>query len=81
MPTIEGKEVEVTIPKGTQFGAVLKMQGCGMPKLGKKGFGDLLINVQIDVPKKPTARQKELLEQLAEETGGKKSFFEKLFEK
>ena len=81
VPTIEGKEIEVTIPKGTQFGEVLKMQGCGMPKLGKKGFGDLLVRVQIEVPKKPTARQKELLEELAKETGGKKSFFEKLFEK
>ena len=81
VPTIEGKEVEVTIPKGTQFGEVLKMQGCGMPKLGKKGFGDLLIQVKIEVPKKPTARQKELLEELAKETGGKKSFFEKLFDK
>ncbi len=81
VPTIEGKEIEVTIPKGTQFGEVLKMQGCGMPKLGKKGFGDLLIQVKIEVPKKPTARQKELLEELAKETGGKKSFFEKLFDK
>lgn len=80
VPTIEGKEVEVDIPKGTQFGEVLKMQGCGMPRLGKKGFGDLLINVKIDVPKRPTARQKELLEELAKETGGKKSLFEKLFD-
>ncbi|WP_458401988.1 molecular chaperone DnaJ [Candidatus Avelusimicrobium sp.] len=80
VPTIEGKEVDVDIPKGTQFGEVLKMQGCGMPKLGKKGFGDLLIHVKIDVPKKPTARQKELLEELAKETGGKKSLFEKLFD-
>lgn len=81
VPTIEGKEVELTIPKGTQFGEVLKMQGCGMPRLGKKGFGDLCVQVKIDVPKKPTARQKELLEELAKETGGKKSLFEKLFEK
>lgn len=81
VPTIDGKEREVKIPKGTQFGEVLVMQGCGMPKLGKKGFGDLRIRVNIDVPKKPTARQKELLEALAEETGGKKSFFEKLFDK
>lgn len=80
VPTIEGKELEVTIPKGTQFGEVLKMQGCGMPKLNKKGFGDLLINVKIEVLKRPTARQKELLEELAKETGGKKSFFEKLFD-
>lgn len=80
VPTIEGKEVEVNIPKGTQFGEVLKMQGCGMPRLGKKGFGDLLVNVKIEVPKRPTARQKELLEELAKETGGKKSFFEKLFD-
>ena len=77
--TIEGKEIEVEIPKGTQFGEVLKVQGNGMPKLGKKGFGDLLINVKIEVPKKPTARQKELLEELAKETGGKKSFFKELF--
>lgn len=81
VPTIEGKEVEVEIPKGTQFGEVLKMQGCGMPKLGKKGFGDLLVNVKIEVPKKTTSRQKELLEELAKETGGKKSLFEKLFDK
>ncbi len=80
VPTIEGKEIDVEIPKGTQFGEVLKMQGCGMPKLGKKGFGDLLVNVKIDVPKRPTARQKELLEELAKETGGKKSLFDKLFD-
>ena len=77
----EGKDIEVDIPKGTQFGDVLKMQGCGMPRLGKKGFGDLRVNVRIEVPKKPTPRQKELLEELAKETGGKKSFFEKRFEK
>ena len=81
VPTIEGKEVEVNIPKGTQFGEVLVMQGCGMPHLGKKGFGDLCVKVNIDVPKKTTARQKELLEELAKETGGKKSFFAKLFDK
>ena len=82
VPTIEGKELEVTIPKATQFGAVLKMQGNGMPRLGKKGFGDLLINIKIDVPKKPTAKQKELLEALAAEMGGKKkSFLEDLFGK
>lgn len=79
VPTVEGKEAEVAIPKGTQFGDVLNMQGNGMPKLGKKGFGDLLIRVNIDVPKKPTSRQKELLEELAKETGGKKSLFETLF--
>ncbi|MGN0025042.1 MAG: molecular chaperone DnaJ [Candidatus Avelusimicrobium sp.] len=79
VPTIEGKEVELNIPKGTQFGSVLKMQGNGMPRLGKKGFGDLLVNVKIEVPKKTTARQKELLEELAKETGGKKSFFKELF--
>lgn len=81
VPTIEGKEIEVTIPKGTQFGEVLKMQGCGMPKLGKKGFGDLLVQVKIEVPKKTTARQKELLEALAKESAAPKSFFEKLFDK
>ncbi len=81
VPTIEGKEMEVTIPKGTQFGEVLKVQGNGMPKLGKKGFGDLLINVKIEVLKKPTAKQKELLEALAQETGGKKSFLKDLFGK
>ena len=81
VPTIEGKEMEVTIPKGTQFGEVLKVQGNGMPRFGKKGFGDLLVQVQIEVLKKPTAKQKELLEALAAETGGKKSFLSELFGK
>ena len=81
VPTIEGKEIEVNIPKGTQFGEILKVQGNGMPRLGKKGFGDLLVNVKIEVPRKPTAKQKELLEALAAETGGKKSFFKDLFGK
>ncbi len=81
VPTIEGKELEADIPKGTQFNQVIKMQGCGMPRLGKKGFGDLLITAKIAVPKKPSAKEKELLEALAKETGGvKKSFFEKLFD-
>ncbi len=81
VPTIEGKEIEVNIPKGTQFGEILKVQGNGMPRLGKKGFGDLLVNVKIEVLRKPTAKQKELLEALATETGGKKSFFKDLFGK
>lgn len=38
VPTIEGKEIEVTIPKGTQFGSVIKVQGNGMPRLGKRAL-------------------------------------------
>lgn len=82
VPTLEGK-VALRVPEGTQSGRVLRLAGKGLPALGHRGRGDLLARIFVEVPTKLTARQRELLEQFAEESGTEvspvtKSFVEKL---
>ncbi|WP_428898470.1 molecular chaperone DnaJ [Parelusimicrobium proximum] len=74
------EEKDLDIPAGTQYGDVLKIKGEGMPKLGKKGHGDMLVNIKINVPKKLSPRQKEKMRELAEEMGNQKEgFLDRIF--
>lgn len=82
VPTLEGK-VKMRIPEGTQPGKVLRLRGKGVPALGSRTRGDQLVRVFVEVPNKLTDRQRELLEQLAEESGTEatpvtRGFLEKL---
>lgn len=81
IPTLDGRTA-VDIPPGTPSGRVLRVKGAGVPKLQGSGRGDLLVTVEIEVPKKLTAEEKRLLEELKGASGGrpaaKKSWFEKL---
>jgi molecular chaperone DnaJ len=82
VPTITGRE-ELEIPAGTAPGQVFRLRGRGMPDPHARGRGDLLVQVQLEVPTTLTPRQEELLRELAEEeranvTPHRKSFFEKL---
>lgn len=63
----EEASVSVTIPPGTQSGAVLTMRGHGVPRLDGRGRGALVVVVQVDVPTELTARARELLEELGPE--------------
>jgi len=80
IPTLEGK-IEMSIPAGTQTGKVLRLRGQGLPMMDSSGKGDLLVRVFVEIPKKLTDRQKELLQEFFEieqENSGNKSFFEKI---
>jgi molecular chaperone DnaJ len=57
------KEVNLSIPPGTKHGALLRLKGQGLAVDGTQG--DQYVEVNIDVPKDLTPRQKELLEELA----------------
>jgi molecular chaperone DnaJ len=50
------------IPAGTQGGTTFRLRGEGMPNLRGNGAGDLLVRVDIDVPKKLTDEQKAALQ-------------------
>ena len=63
------EEVEVTVPEGTQNGRILRVRGAGMPKLRSDRRGDLLVHVNVQIPKKVSKRERELLEQFAAERG------------
>ena len=70
VPTLDGK-VKLTIPEGTQPGAVFRLKGKGIPYLNGKGArGDQFITVNLAVPKKLSNEQKELLRKFAASMGG-----------
>jgi molecular chaperone DnaJ len=66
-PEDEEATVALSLPPGTQSGEVFTVKGHGIPRLDGRGRGALVVVVQVDVPKAPTARARELLEQLGEE--------------
>ncbi len=68
VPTLDGK-VKLTIPEGTQPGAVFRLRGKGIPYLRGSGRGDQFITVTLAVPKNLTGSQKELLKQFAASMG------------
>ncbi|MFH1306618.1 MAG: molecular chaperone DnaJ [Candidatus Micrarchaeota archaeon] len=59
-PTLSGN-AEVKVPAGTPSHTLLRLKEEGMPHLRGGGKGDLYVRVIIDVPKKLTGKQKELL--------------------
>jgi molecular chaperone DnaJ len=58
--------VSVKVPEGTQSGRELRVRGRGVPYLNEKGRGDLIVKVMVQIPKKLTRAQRELVTQLAE---------------
>jgi DnaJ-class molecular chaperone len=66
VPTLDGS-VEMTIPPGAQTGQRLRLRGRGLSKRGG-GRGDEYVKLKIVVPRKLTAREKELFDQLASES-------------
>jgi molecular chaperone DnaJ len=66
--TLDGPAT-VTVPPGTRAGTVLRVKGAGVPNLGRRGRGDLLLQVDLDVPAKLDRDERRLVEDLAERRG------------
>lgn len=66
VPLIEGGNHEVSVPPGTQPGWVVRLPGLGMSRLGRRGRGDLLVEVGVEVPTTLTPEQQDLLTRFAE---------------
>ena len=63
VPTLEGTTT-VDLPAGTQPGDVLTVRGEGMPSLGRGRRGDLRVLVHVVIPRKLSAEQRRLLQEL-----------------
>jgi len=72
VPTLFGED-KLHIPAGTQSHTVFRLRGEGMPKLNRGGKGDLMVRVILEVPKKLSGKQRELLQQFDKE-GEKKGW-------
>ncbi|MDE3069268.1 MAG: molecular chaperone DnaJ [Acidobacteriota bacterium] len=68
VPTLDGP-ARVEVPAGTQPGEILTLRGKGMPGLGRARAGDLRAVVNVVVPRRLTAEQRELMERLNESLG------------
>lgn len=75
VPTLTGS-VKLRVPGGTPNGKTFRIRGGGVP--GKRGRkGDLLVEARVEIPKRVTRKQKQLLESLAElDRGDIRSHFE-----
>jgi molecular chaperone DnaJ len=58
--------VEVKVKAGTQPGEIITIKGKGMPSVRGRRHGDLRVVANVVIPRKPTKRQKQLLEELAD---------------
>lgn len=63
VPTLNGTVI-VKIPPGTPTGKTFKVRGKGAPR-PKGGHGDLLVTVQVEVPRRLSKKEKQLLEDFA----------------
>jgi molecular chaperone DnaJ len=68
VPTLEGK-VKLKVPEGTQTGKVLRLRGKGLPTIRTANRGDQLIHIFVEIPTKLSKRQRELLQEFADEGG------------
>lgn len=67
LPTIEGKQVLLKVPAGTEPKKVFRISGKGITHFGGFGRGEMYVELDVKIPKKLTKKQKELLEQLGQE--------------
>ncbi|MCE2716869.1 MAG: molecular chaperone DnaJ [Pseudomonadota bacterium] len=66
VPTIDGSQVSVKIPTGTQPGQQFRVKSKGMSILRATGRGDMLIEAKVETPVSLTKKQRELLEEFAQ---------------
>ncbi|HYI63374.1 MAG TPA: molecular chaperone DnaJ [Allosphingosinicella sp.] len=83
VPGLDRQKHEIRIPAGIQSGKQLKHRGAGMPAIGGRNFGDMVIQIEVETPTKLSAKQREILQQFRDtETGDEcpatKGFFQKL---
>jgi len=59
----------IDLKPGTQPGEVVVRRGQGIPRVGESGRGDHVVQFKVEIPKKLSQRQEELLRELATELG------------
>ena len=90
IPTLDGR-VKIKIEAGTQPGKIMRLRGKGLPAVSGYGYGygDLIVNIGVYVPRNLSKEEKEMIEKMREsenmkpKADEKESFFKrfkKMFE-
>ncbi len=61
VPTVDNN-VKIKIEPGTQPGKILRLRGKGLPEVNGYGKGDLLVNVNVWIPKAVTRDESKIIE-------------------
>jgi len=69
VPSLEGKKITASIPRGAQTGDEIRIPGQGMPHVRSGRRGNLVVHLKVSTPKNLTKRQEELFRELAELEG------------
>ena len=64
VPTLGGKEVEVSVPAGMQPGDVVRVGGAGLPHFRQRGAGEMVVHLTVQVPRRVSDAQQTALERL-----------------
>jgi len=65
VPVLLGGQEKLDVAPGTPTGTTLRLRNKGMPDVSGRGRGDLMVTVQVVVPRKLTREQRSALDQLA----------------
>jgi len=65
IPTIDGKELNIKVPPGTNHKTKMRLAGHGLPRMKGGGKGDLFVNLMVQIPRALSAEQKNLIEKMA----------------
>jgi molecular chaperone DnaJ len=84
IPTVEGK-AKIKIEPGTQPGKILRLRNKGIPDVNGYSRGDLLVSINVWIPKQLSKEEGKLLEKLGESANfiprpdrNEKNFFERM---
>ena len=77
VPTLGGAE-KLKVPAGAQPGDTVVLRGKGLPRMQRSGKGDLVVHLQVTVPRKLTAKQRELIQAVVAEEGDRPGVFRRV---
>jgi len=63
VPSVDGK-LRIKVEPGTQSGKILRLRSKGLPDVNGYGYGDLLVFIQVWIPKKIDRQEREVLEKM-----------------
>jgi len=66
IPTLAGW-IKLKVPEGVETGTIIRLEGKGMSRLARRGFGDMMVKIKVKTPKKISKKARELLEELKKE--------------
>lgn len=66
IPTVDGKNLNLKIPPGTQHQTKMRIKGYGLPEMKKSQRGNLYARILVKTPKRLRKKQKALIQELSE---------------